>query len=1068
MKRSCFAAASLAVLALAGTARADGPVVPAKAAVDTGVISGLGARNIGSATMSGRISAVSALWRADHLDLYVGAASGGVWKSQDGGTTFKPVFDKQPVQSIGAIAIDPSSPDTVWVGTGESWMRNSVSIGDGVYKSTDGGQTWANVGLPNSEHITKILVDPTDGNTVYVCVPGRLWSDSADRGLYKTSDGGKTWTQVLKGPNLSTGCSMIALDPKDPKVIFAGLWDFRRKGWTFRSGGEGPDSPSGSALMRSADGGRTWTRLDADSAKGLPKGPWGRVAVSIAPSNPNRIYALIESARSALFRSDDGGKTWSEGDRSQMMVWRPFYFANLIIDPNNPDRVFKPDLGLIVSDDGGKSFASAHGGTHGDDHDVWIDPKDSKHVIAGDDGGLWTSRDGGGKWDKINNLPVSQFYHVSVNDKDPYEVFGGLQDNSAWVAPSEYPGGVTNQRWENIGGGDGFWAYSDPSDPNFAYTESQGGEIVRVDRRTLVARSIKPQAGFKEKLRFNWNTPLAVSPSDPNVLYIGAQFLFRTRDHGQSWERISPDLTTNDPEKQKQEQSGGITVDNSAAETHTTLYSISESPKDKALIWVGTDDGNVQLSRDGAKTWTNVTANIKGMPKGNWTSWVEASRYDPAVAYATFDRHTFGDMEPHVYRTRDYGRTWTPIVAAASGVRGYAHVIKEDRLKSDLLYLGTEFGLWISTDGGATWAQFKGGDLPDVAVRDIALQAGRDDLVLATHGRGIWIIDDLSPLRGLSPEVLSATSAFLPGRPVVQRLEANGGWIDGDGTFTGANPPDGAVINFYQRTRHVFGKLKIEIVNPQGEVIDDLPASKRRGINRVVWSMRIKPPRTPPAAQVAFYSAFGPRVPPGVYTVRITDNGHVLEQKIDVALDPRGGFSVADRQAQFDAVMQAHALMNRMSGVVDRIKGLQALAGAQARALPEKDPLRERLENLIAAAQAQLTEIVATKEGGAITGEERIREHADQIYGALMSYEGRPGDYQVARVAALSKELDGVAAAVDALIARDVPPLNDALTKRGLKPLTPGALKQAAIVAGGDPFDRDRNTAVAAAAQERD
>jgi photosystem II stability/assembly factor-like uncharacterized protein len=705
---------------------------------------------------------------------------------------------------------------------------------------------------------------------------------------------------------------------------------------------------------------------------------------------------------------------------------------------------------------------------HADDHDLWIDPKDSNHVIAGNDGGLWTTRDGGGKWDKIDNLPISQFYHVSVNDKDPYEVFGGLQDNSVWVAPSEYPGGISNGRWENLGGGDGFWAYSDPSDPNFAYAESQGGEIMRVDRRTLASRSIKPQAGFKEKLRFNWNAPIALSPSDPSVLYIGAQFLFRTRDHGQTWARISPDLTTNDPEMQKQEQSGGITVDNSAAETHATIYTISESPKDSQLIWVGADDGNVQISRDGARTWTNLTANIKGMPKGNWTSWVEASRYDPAVAYAAFDRHTFGDMAPHVYRTRDYGQTWTPIVTPASGVRGYAHVIKEDRLKSNLLYLGTEFGLWISADDGATWAQFKGGDLPDAPVRDIALQPRRDDMVLATHGRGLWIIDDISPLRGLSADVLNAPSAFLPGRPVVQRIEANGGWSDGDGKFVGADPPDGAVVNYYQRTRHVFGKLKIEILDPKGEVIDDLPASKRRGINRVIWSMRVKPPRTPAAAQVAFNSAFGPRVPPGVYTVRITDNGRVMEQKIDVALDPRGGFTVADRQAQFDSVMQTHALLNRMSDLVDRIKGLQALAGAKLGSLPETDPMRAPLERLIAAAQVELTEIVATKEGGAITGEERIREHADEIYGDLMSYEGRPGDYQIARVAALSKELDDVASKFDALLARDVPPLNDALTKRGLKPLTLAALHEAAVLAQGDPLDRNRNAPAMAAAQERD
>jgi photosystem II stability/assembly factor-like uncharacterized protein len=1074
IKAVWLAAVSTAALTLASAAQADsaqadsGKADSGKPVFDSGIVSGLDARNIGSATMSGRISAIAALWRSDHLDLYVGAASGGVWKSQDGGTTFKPVFDKQPVQSIGAIAIDPSHPDTVWVGTGESWMRNSVSIGDGVYKSTDGGQTWTHMGLPASEHISKILVDPRNGDVVYVCAPGKLWSDSSDRGLYKTTDGGKTWSLILKGANLSTGCSTLAMDPQDPNVLFAGTWDFRRKGWTFRSGGDGPDAPSGSALYRTADGGATWSKLDANTAKGLPNGPWGRLAVAIATSDPNRVYALVESVDSALYRSDDGGKTWSKGDKSQMMVWRPFYFANLVVDPTNPDRLFKPDLGLIVSEDGGKSFASANGGTHGDHHVEWIDPKNPKHVITGDDGGLWISHDGGGKWDKVNSLPVSQFYHVSVNHKDPYEVFGGLQDNSAFLAPSEYPGGITNGLWKNFVGGDGFWAFADPTDDNFVYGESQGGEIVRVDRRTWASRNIKPQAGYKEKLRFNWNTPIALSPSDPDVLYIGAQFLFRTRDHGQSWERISPDLTTNNPEMQKQEQSGGITVDNSAAETHATLYSISESPKDKDLIWVGTDDGNVQLTRDGGKTWTNVTANVPDKPKVDWVSWVEASRYDAGVAYAAFDRHVAGDMTPNVYKTTDYGRTWKPVVGAASGVRGYAHVIKEDRLNPNLLYLGTEFGLWISPDGGATWAQFKGGDLPDVAVRDIAIQPDRDDLVLATHGRGIWIIDDVSPLRALTPEVLASASALLPGRPVTERAQGYTGWNEGDGAFSGANPPDGAVINYYQKTRHVFGKLKIEILNDKGEVIDDLPASKRRGVNRVVWSMRVKPPRTPPAAQVAFNSVFGPRVPPGAYTVRITDNGKVLEEKLNVGLDPRTGITAADRQAQFDAVMEARALLDRMSGVVDKIKGLQTLAGRTAQSLPAGDPLREKLQKLIGDAQTQLTLIVATKEGGAITGEERIREHADQVYGALMSYEGRPADYQVARVHALSRELDEVEKGVGDLIQRDVPPINDALAKKGLAPLTPGALKAAALEAMPNPFETVKATASALATQERE
>ncbi|HLY06676.1 MAG TPA: hypothetical protein VKR31_13105, partial [Rhizomicrobium sp.] len=557
-------------------------------------ISGLGVRNIGSAAMSGRIAAIAGRQEKDgKITLFVGAASGGVWKSTDGGTTFKPVFDREPVQSIGAIALDPTNPKVVWVGTGESWMRNSVSIGDGIYKSTDGGETWTNMGLPNSEHITRIVVDPKDGNTVYACVPGRLWSDSADRGLYKTTDGGRTWSLALRGTNLSTGCSSVTLNPSNPDELLVGMWDFRRKGWTFRSGGDGPDAPSASGLFRSTDGGRSWTPMTAETNKGLPKTPWGRVEVVYAPSNPSRLYAFIENVRSALYVSDDGGATWTERDRSRNMVWRPFYFARIVVDPTNPDRLFKMNLTLIASEDGGKSFTEAGGGSHGDWHDVWINPSNPKQVIGGDDGGLWLSYDGGVKWWKGENLPISQFYHVSVDDKDPYQVYGGLQDNSVWAGDSAYPGGITNNRWENLYGGDGFFAFSDPSDPNFVYGEYQGGYIARINRKTLQPRDIQPKANYHEKLRFNWNTPIALSPSDKNTVYIGAQVLFRSRDHGLNWDRISPDLTTNDPEMQKQEESGGITVDNSAAEMHATIYSISESPKNKNEIWVGTDDGNV-------------------------------------------------------------------------------------------------------------------------------------------------------------------------------------------------------------------------------------------------------------------------------------------------------------------------------------------------------------------------------------------------------------------------------------------------------------------------------------------
>jgi photosystem II stability/assembly factor-like uncharacterized protein len=1020
-------------------------------------ISGLGARNIGSATMSGRISAIAgAREPSGKITLFVGAASGGVWKSDDGGTRYRPVFDEQPVQSIGTIALDPKNTKNVWVGTGESWMRNSVSIGNGVYKSTDGGETWAHVGLDNSERVAQIAVSPKNSDTAYAAVPGALWSDSTDRGLYKTSDGGKTWTQILKGPNLSTGCTSIAIDPADPNIMLAAMWDFRRKGWEYRSGGDSPTAPSASGLFRSTDGGTTWTEITPEINKGFPKKPYGRIAVAIAPSNAKRVYAFVESPDSALFVSDDGGLTWDKRDKSNWMVWRPFYFANLIVDPKNPDRVFKPDGALIVSDDAGKSFSVVGGfeGTHGDAHVVWIDPTNTQTVFVGDDGGMWYSYNGGSKWWKGNNLPVSQFYHVSVDDSDPYRVYGGLQDNSSWVGESQYPGGITNAQWENMYNGDGFWMFPDPADSDYIYAEYQGGNVARVNRHTHEARNIQPRANYKEKLRFNWNTPIALSPNEKGTIYVGAQFLFRSRDHGQTWERISPDLTTNDPQKQKQEQSGGVTVDNSSAEMHTTIYSISESPKDKSLIWVGTDDGNLQLTRDGGKTWNNVIGNVPGLPKNSWVSWVQASRFDAGTAYAAFDRHTFGDMAPYVFKTTDYGKTWTPLVTAqdVKGVRGYAHVIKEDLVKPDLLFLGTEFGLWISIDGGKNWAQFKGNRFPAVAVRDLAIQPRENDLVLATHGRGIWIVDDITPLRSLTPDLLTQEIGFVSARPVQQPIEGSGGWANGDAVFVGDNPPDAAVINYYQRERHLFGKLKLEVLDASGRVIDELPASKRPGLNRVTWAMRAKPPRVPPAAQIAQSGTRGPRLVPGVYTVRLAKAGKVYETKLTVGLDRRAKFSEADRKAQFDAAMKVHALFGDESALMDQILALRAALAKSSAALAEGDPVRKSVSDFDGKVDAVRKKIVATTEGGAITGEERLREHTDQLYGAILSYEGKPGEYLVAYIDALKRELGDVTKEFEQLLAQDLPALNESLKTKGQQPIPSPSAKIARNDADGSSY----------------
>ena len=1023
----------LPVILLAGHASAQTPVK-----VDSETISGLGARNIGSAAMSGRIAAVAAVQEGPRLTVYVGAASGGVWKSVNGGTTFKPVFDKQPVQSIGAITIDPKNPKVIWVGTGEAWTRNSVSIGDGIYKSVDGGDSWVNLGLPESERIAKILVDPTESNTVYACVPGQLWSDSDQRGLYKTTDGGKAWVKVLKGANASTGCSMASLDPQNPKTIYAGMWDFRRQGWTFRSGGNGPDAPSGSGLFKSSDGGASWTELDANGAKGLPAKPWGRVAVTVAPSKPNVVYAFIEAAvpKNGLYRSDDGGKTWEARDRSQLMIWRPFYFANLIVDPKNENRLYKPDLSLIVSTDGGASFSNIGGGAHGDFHDVWIDPVNTDHLITGDDGGLWYSYDAGNKWWKAENLPVSQFYHVSVDLDRPYHVYGGLQDNSSWVGESEYPGGITNSRWENMYGGDGFWMFIDPADPDYLYAESQGGEIGRVNRRTHETRNVKPLPRYREgKLRYNWNTPIHVSATRKGTIYIGAQFLFRSRDFGQTWDRISPDLTTNDPAKQQQEQSGGVTVDNSSAETHTTIFAIAESPKNPNVVCVGTDDGNLQLTRDGGKTWTNVARGIKGLPPQAWVSSIDAGHFDEGTVYATFDLHMFGDLRPYAYRSGDYGKTWSALVAPDSPVRGYAHVIKQDLANPDLLFLGTELGLWVSLDGGKQWAHYKGGDLPAVAVRDLAIHPRDHDLVIATHGRGIWIVDDITPLRALTPATLASNAVFLKARPIVQRVPAQGGWANGDAAFVGPNPPGDAVITYYQKKRHIFGDLTIEVLDQTGRQVGTVPSSKRRGLNRVTWAMRLPPPKVPSAASVAFGAAFGPRLLPGTYTVKMSKDKDTYTTPLLLVPDPRTKHTPAERQAQFDLAMKLYNLLGTMTFAVDRMNGVRLALDDRAGKLPAGDSLATRLGAASAAVDELRRKIVATKEGGMITGEERLRENLADLYGNVVFYEGRPSATQVERADAIERELADVVAAFDGWAAKELGGLNAALGTKQLEPI---------------------------------
>jgi hypothetical protein len=631
-------------------------------------------------------------------------------------------------------------------------------------------------------------------------------------------------------------------------------------------------------------------------------------------------------------------------------------------------------------------------------------------------------------------LPVSQFYHVSFDMADPYNVYGGLQDNGTWMAPSRAVDGIANRHWRNIDFGDGFWVFSDPTDSDYAYAEYQGGKIARFRKSTGESRDIKPLPRANEpEFRFNWNAPIHLSPNSPGTVYLGGQFLFRSRDHGDSWERISPDLTTNDPAKQHQETSGGLTIDNSDAEKYETIFTISESPKNGDLIWVGTDDGNVQITRDGGKHWTNVVKNIPGLPPNAWVSTIEAGHYDPAVAYATFDGHATGDMKTYVYKTTDYGKTWTSL--STPELKGYAHVVREDLVNPKLLFVGTEFGLFVSIDGGVHWAQFTG-RLPNVAVRDIAIHPRESDLLLATHGRGIFIVDDLTPLRALSPEIMAQDAAFLPSRPATLTLPAGEQRFDGDSEFVGPTLPEAAPIVYYQKKRHIFGDLRIEIYDPQGKLVTSIQGDKRRGLNRVQWPERGKPPKVPPAAGLVEneFAFVGPQVQEGTYTVKLIKGKETYTTTITLVPDPRTKSTAADRALQHTTVVQLYDMLGQLTYIVDAAVDLRDQARQRAGSASDSQT-KAQLEKLANNLEEFRSTLVSTKEGGMITGEHKLRENLGELYGGVNGFSGRPTQSQIERTDVLKKQLDDSTAKFQSLTAQ-VPQLNSQLQNAKLAPLT--------------------------------
>lgn len=983
------------------------------------------ARQLGPGTMSGRISAIDGV-NADGKTIYIGTAGGGVWKTTNGGASFKSIFDKY-CQSIGAIAIDQKSPKTLYVGTGESNMRNSVSIGNGLYKSTDGGDNWVKLGLDSTEHIARIAIDPVNSNTIYVAAPGPLWSDSKHRGLYKSVDGGKTWDKVLY-INEKAGCAEVVLDPQNPEVVYASTWEFRRMPYLFNSGG------SGSGMYKSVDGGKTWKEL----TNGLPAKPFGRIAFALAPSAPNNIVAIVESAETGLYISSDAGESWKKQSAVSNVVARPFYFSTIMIDPKDPKRVYRPAFTFSYSVDGGYSFADASeegGWLHSDMHALWINPINTSQLYLGTDGGVYISLDRGATWIFVQNLPVGQFYHVAADNKTPYNIMGGLQDNGSWIAPSAAPGGVGNANWTALNGGDGFWVQPDPTDPDIVYAESQGGNVNRINVKSVKAIGIKPQqVAGDEKLRWNWNTPIVFGAAGKHNLYMGAQYLYKSTDQGRNWTKISPDLTTNDKKKQQQENSGGLSADNTSAENHCTIFTIAESPLDENLIWVGTDDGNLQYTTDAGKSWTNVSRNYPacGVPAQTWVSSIEPSRFDKNTVYVSFENHMYGDHKTYVARSSDMGKTWT--IFTSTEFTGFAHKVKEDLVNKNLLFIGTEMGLFASVDGGANWFRMKN-KIPEYAlVRDIQIQPRTNDLLLATHGRGIIVVDDISPMRRLSKEVADKEVHLFSNDPIKLTMGDFGaaGFPSTNGWSAG-NPASIPPIQYYLKDRVSSGKIVIEVYDKEGKLVQSIPGSNRKGINKVYWNLRVKPPKTASGGtKIDFGGFIAPMVLPGDFTVKLKVGDKEYSSPVSVVHnDANKDFTMADRELQYKTGMELFKLHESLAKTVEDISSRQKMLKeniAKVKSAKVKKLLQEYNDQL----ETLRAECLATKQKSQFADEERIRERISDVYASVCMQEAAPSNLQLQRVGLLQSEVSNAEQTNTNLTTKYYNKVKEALVKEGL------------------------------------
>ena len=1014
------------------------PPVAEPMAVDEGLFSGMRWRQVGP-FRGGRVLAVTGVPGEPGV-FYFGGASSGVWKSTDSGANWKPLFDKQGVASIGAIAVAPSDHNVIYAGSGEACIRGNISYGDGVSKSIDGGKNWKNVGLKDTRHIGAVIVDPRNANVVFVAALGHAYGPNDERGVFRTTDGGATWQKVLFKDN-KTGAIDVVFDPTNSSILFASLWEVYRTPWSLNSGGPG------SGLYKSIDGGTTWKRLEGN---GLPAGIMGRIGVTVSGADSNRVYAMIESQEGGLYRSDDGGESWSRINDDGRMRQRAWYFSHIFADPKSVDTVYVLNTGMFRSVDGGKTF-NLLPAPHGDHHGLWIDPDNPQHLINGNDGGATVSLDGGTTWSTQYNQPTAQFYHVITDNRWPYYIYGAQQDNSTIAIKSfDDDGVIGRQDWYAVGGGESGYIAPYPPDPNIVYAGAEAFAS-RFDKRTeqVVDISVWPldvsgNGAEKLKPRFNWTSPLVLSPHDPNTMYWAAEMLFKSTDHGQSWTPISPDLTRND--KSKQKPSGGpITLDITSVEYYDTIFAVAESPVKKDTIWAGTDDGLVQLTQDGGQHWENVTP--KDLPEWSMISIVEASHYDAGTAYIAVDRHKLDDFRPYIYRTRDFGKTWIPI---ANGIPegSYVRSVREDTKRKGMIFAGTETGVYFSVDDGSHWQALKL-NLPAVPIHDLEIHG--EDLLVATHGRSFWVLDDITPLRQIDPAAHPEMVLYKP--QTVLRLHYPDA-VDRRGPV-GDNPPPGAIFDYYFKSAPK-DEVKLEIYDSKGKLVRSLSSKEKKeaeqppewpdqvkevttipasaGMNRYAWNLRWEPPVKIPGA---FYSDLGPQGPlvlPGEYTVKLTVGGQSQTQPFEVVMDPRvKDVTAADLQKQFELAVKVSEANSELHRAVNQIRRLRGELKAMHTRFEDESNMKslldqaEALDKKMSPVEEELIQVNMKGSEANLAFPNMLNEQLDSFSAAIQAGDSAPTRQQFEVFKALRERLDQQLAAWKQIMSNDVPAFNQVI-----------------------------------------